>query len=69
MRTFQRATIAVLSVAVLSAGLSGCSSNKRWCEHDATDTVVDDSYCKKNTPGYEWESGSNSTYKKKKKRH
>jgi hypothetical protein len=55
------------SVMVSVLGLSACSSD-RWCEHDATDTRVSDSYCKKNTPGYEWESDGHSKTKKKKKR-
>ncbi|WP_433330731.1 hypothetical protein [Spirillospora sp. CA-294931] len=61
---------AVLAAAVLAAGLgmAGCGGEDRWCEHDATDTRVSDSYCKKNTPGYEWESGDHKKHKKKKKR-
>ncbi|WP_131737257.1 hypothetical protein [Actinomadura roseirufa] len=59
---------AVLAVTVLVAGLglSACSE-KRWCEHDATDTRVSDRYCKNGTPGYEWESGGHKKRKKPKK--
>ncbi|MBW8482865.1 hypothetical protein [Actinomadura parmotrematis] len=53
-----------LAAAVLAAGLTGCGQ-KRWCEHDATDTKVSDRYCKNHVPGYEWEHGD---YKKKKKK-
>ncbi|WP_242908410.1 hypothetical protein [Actinomadura terrae] len=57
------------SVLVAGLGLAGCSE-KRWCEHDATDTKVSDRYCKNGTPGYEWESGSShKKHKKTKKKH
>ncbi|WP_067483647.1 hypothetical protein [Actinomadura hibisca] len=61
---------ALLAAAVLVAGLglTGCSE-KRHCEHDATDTVVSNSYCEKNMQGYEWESGDSHKKKKKKKKH
>lgn len=62
---------ALLAMAVLVAGLglSACSE-KRWCEHDATDTKVSDRYCKNHVPGYEWESGSGHKKKRKKsKKH
>lgn len=63
----RRLGLAVVTLAVVAGGLTACSSNDRWCEHDATDQVVDDSYCEKNTPGYEWESDSGGTKVKKKK--
>lgn len=58
-----------LAVMVAMLGLSACGSD-RVCEHDATDRVVSDSYCEKNTPGYEWDSGggSHKTKTKRKKR-
>ncbi|WP_395109511.1 hypothetical protein [Actinomadura sp. SCN-SB] len=58
----------LLAATVLfsAAGLSACSSD-RWCEHDATDTRVSDSYCERNTPGYEWESDGGSSKKRKKR--
>ncbi|NUS91251.1 MAG: hypothetical protein HOQ36_02385 [Nocardia sp.] len=48
----------------LAAGLGSvaCSSN-RWCEFDATDTKVADSYCENGTPGYEWEPDSDGKKK------
>jgi hypothetical protein len=57
-------------------GLTACGQN-RWCEHDATDTMVSDRFCKSNTPGYEWESGGgghkkstkHKTVKKTRSRH
>ncbi|WP_243716727.1 hypothetical protein [Actinomadura darangshiensis] len=44
-----------LACLVATFGLTACGS-KRWCEHDATDTKVNDRFCKNHTPGYEWES-------------
>ncbi|GAA2442754.1 hypothetical protein GCM10010191_68860 [Actinomadura vinacea] len=59
----------MLAAVVLVSGLGVVScSSKRWCEQDATDTVVSDSYCEKNTPGYEWESGSKKKMKHKKQK-
>jgi hypothetical protein len=55
------------TVMVSLLGLSACSSD-RWCEHDASDTRVSDSYCEKNTPGYEWESDGDSSNKRKKRK-
>jgi hypothetical protein len=55
------------AVMVSMLGLSACSSD-RWCEHDATDTTVSDSFCEKNTPGYEWESGGDGKKKSKKRK-
>lgn len=64
----RRLALAAVTLALIGGGLTACSSDKeRWCEHDATDTVVDNSYCEKNTPGYEWEEGSSSTKVKTKK--
>jgi hypothetical protein len=64
-----RTSSALVAAVVLVSGLgvSSCSQD-RWCEHDATDTVVSDSYCEKDTPGYEWESGGDSKKKKRKKK-
>ncbi|GAA4134975.1 hypothetical protein [Actinomadura keratinilytica] len=56
-----------LSVLVVALGAGACSGSDRWCEHDATDTRVSDSYCEKNTPGYEWEYGDSAKKSKKKK--
>jgi len=60
-----RSAALALTVLVAAFGLTACGQ-KRWCEHDATDTKVSDSYCKKNTPGYEWESGGGHKTKHKK---
>ncbi|ROO90875.1 hypothetical protein EDD29_8616 [Actinocorallia herbida] len=68
----RRIALSVMALAVAGLGLTACSGGDRWCEHDATDQVVADSYCEKNTPGYEWEddsSSSHSTKTKKKKKH
>ncbi|MFB4305014.1 hypothetical protein [Actinomadura sp. GTD37] len=66
MRKSRSAALA-LTVLVAAFGLTACGQNK-WCEHDATDTKVSDSYCKKNTPGYEWESGGGHGHKTKHKK-
>ncbi|XRQ07154.1 hypothetical protein ACN3XK_63310 [Actinomadura welshii] len=51
-------------------GLTACGGGKRWCEHDATDRKVSDSFCERGAAGYEWESdGGTTKVKKKKKRH
>ncbi|MFD0856047.1 hypothetical protein ACFQ07_27655 [Actinomadura adrarensis] len=60
-------TMLAATVLVAALGLTACGSD-RWCEHDATDQRVSDSYCERNTPGYEWEDGDSSTKVKKKKR-
>ncbi|RAY14799.1 hypothetical protein DPM19_13790 [Actinomadura craniellae] len=54
-------------VTVAGAGLTACGGD-RWCEFDATDTKVADSYCKAGTPGYEWEPDSDGKTKVKKKK-
>jgi uncharacterized lipoprotein len=66
------ATTTLLAVTVM--GLAGCSSD-RWCEEDATDRRVSDSYCEQGTAGYEWEPDSDDSkvkirkpVKKKRKR-
>ena len=41
-------------VAVAGLGVTGCSI-ERWCEEDATDRPVADTYCEAGIPGYEWE--------------
>lgn len=63
-----RSTALALTVLVAAFGLTACGGQNRWCEHDATDTKVSDSYCKSNTPGYEWESGGGSKHKSKHKK-
>jgi hypothetical protein len=60
-----RLTALAAGVLIAELGLGACSED-RWCEHDATDTRVSDSYCKNNTPGYEWESGDSGKHKKSK---
>lgn len=62
-----RAAAATLVLAVTAAGLTACGGD-RWCEFDATDTKVADSFCEKNTPGYEWEPDSDGKTKTKVKR-
>ncbi|MEW2359164.1 hypothetical protein [Spirillospora sp. NPDC029432] len=54
------------TVLVAGLGMTACGES-RHCEHDATDRVVADSYCEKNTPGYEWESDSGKSKKRKKR--
>ncbi|NKY32463.1 hypothetical protein HGA13_05150 [Nocardia speluncae] len=61
-------TVTGTAVIALAAGLgSAACSSDRWCEFDATDTKVADSYCEKGTPGYEWEPDSDGDGKSKKK--
>lgn len=61
-------TVACTAIVVLAAGLgSAACGDSRWCEFDATDTKVADSYCEKGTPGYEWESDSDGHGKPKRK--
>ncbi|MQY05414.1 hypothetical protein [Actinomadura macrotermitis] len=64
----RKAPLTLLASIVLvgGLGLTGCGE-KRWCEHDATDTKVSDRYCKNKVPGYEWEHGDHKKKKKKKK--
>lgn len=60
-------TVTCTAVLALAAGLgSAACGNDRWCEFDATDTKVDNSYCEKGTPGYEWEPDSDGKSKSKK---
>ncbi|MBC6456403.1 hypothetical protein [Actinomadura sp. HBU206391] len=65
LRVRRLSATAVIAV-IVGAGLTACGGD-RWCEHDATDTRVADSFCERNTPGYEWESGSDHKKSKKKK--
>jgi len=58
------ATLA-LAVLIAACGLSACGED-RWCEHDATDTKVSDSYCERGVAGYEWEPDSDHKKSKKK---
>ena len=64
----RRLALSVVTLAVVAGGLTACSEKERWCEHDATDTVVANSYCEKNTAGYEWEDDSSSGTKVKTKK-
>lgn len=52
-------------VVLAGAGLVACGGD-RWCELDATDQKVADSFCEAGTPGYEWEPDSDKKSKKKK---
>ncbi|WP_106396869.1 hypothetical protein [Actinocorallia populi] len=64
----RRLALSVAALAVVASGLTACSDKtERWCEHDATDTVVADSFCEKKTSGYDWEEGSSGGTKVKKK--
>ncbi|MEO5875751.1 MAG: hypothetical protein ABIS86_16540 [Streptosporangiaceae bacterium] len=60
----RKISLSIASLALAAGGLTGCSSSTKWCEFDATDQVVNDSFCKASTPGYEWEHGSKSKKKK-----
>jgi hypothetical protein len=64
MHKVRRLSVTAAIAVIVGAGLTACSSD-RWCEHDDTDTRVADSYCDRNTPGYEWET--DSKHKKSKK--
>lgn len=66
MSKVHRLSVAAVIALIVGTGLTACSDS-RWCEHDATDTRVADRYCEQNTPGYEWESGSDSKRKKSNK--
>lgn len=67
-RLMLKARLAALTVtlAIAATGLTACSQD-RWCEHDATDQKVADSYCEKGIPGYEWEPDSDGSKSKKSK--
>ncbi|MGA6208094.1 hypothetical protein ACPESR_25405 [Nocardia testacea] len=56
-------TTALAAAAVAAAGLTGCG-DREWCEHDQTDTQVDDRYCEDAVPGYEWETDDHHTHPK-----
>jgi hypothetical protein len=60
-------TLFAVTVLVAALGLTACGSD-RWCEHDATDRRVSDSFCERDTPGYEWEEGDGGTGKTKRKK-
>lgn len=45
---------ATIFAVLITVSAVGCGP-ARWCEEDATDTRVPDSYCDAETPGYEWE--------------
>ncbi|TDE25331.1 hypothetical protein [Actinomadura sp. 6K520] len=67
-----RPVTVALTVVVAVAGLTACGGGKnRWCEHDATDQRVSNSYCERGAAGYEWESdgGKKKIKKSKKSRH
>lgn len=60
-------TVTCTAIIALAAGLgSAACSSDRWCEFDATDTKVADSYCEKGTTGYEREPDSDGKSKTKK---
>lgn len=65
LRVRRLSATAVIAV-IVGAGLTACGGD-RWCEHDATDTRVADSYCENDTSGYEWEPDSDHKKSKKKK--
>jgi hypothetical protein len=54
----------IVALAVSASALTACGGSSKWCEFDSTDQVVADSFCQAGTPGYEWETGSDSTKKK-----
>lgn len=58
------ATAATLLAVALS--VSACDRTDRWCERDATDEVVDNSYCDQGMAGYEWEPDHDKPKSKKK---
>lgn len=55
---------AIIALTVGASVLTACGGSQRWCEFDSTDQVVADSFCKAGAPGYEWETGSDSTKRK-----
>ncbi|HLV73148.1 hypothetical protein FHX41_5982 [Actinomadura hallensis] len=63
-----RPVAVALAALVLVSGLSACGGKNRWCEHDATDRRVADSYCERGVAGYEWETGSDKKKNKKVKK-
>ncbi|NDU74284.1 hypothetical protein GWI34_16815 [Actinomadura sp. DSM 109109] len=65
--TKTRSAAVALAGLVAAFGLTACGQD-RWCEHDATDKKVSDSYCKSGTPGYEWEPDGDG-HKKKPSKH
>ncbi|WP_043737460.1 hypothetical protein [Nocardia asiatica] len=60
----RRAALAVVLAMVAALGATACNDG-RWCEHDATDTVVEDRYCHDGVPGHEWETPKKSSKPKK----
>ncbi|WP_069166854.1 hypothetical protein [Nocardia altamirensis] len=60
------AALAIVAMALSLTVACSRSTTTRWCEFDATDTVVEDSFCLNNTPGYEWEPDSDKPAKKPK---
>jgi hypothetical protein len=60
VRDLRRLTATTTLLAVTATVLTGCSSD-RWCEEDATDRRVADSYCEQGTAGYEWEPDGDDT--------
>ncbi|MFF0545066.1 hypothetical protein ACWEVD_07285 [Nocardia thailandica] len=70
MTTRTRTALAVLTLSLLAAGgATSCARTERWCELDRGDVVVDNSYCERNVPGYEWEPDHDKPkYKKKPKK-
>ncbi|NDU76195.1 hypothetical protein GWI34_26725 [Actinomadura sp. DSM 109109] len=66
MRRIWTALGAALISAMLVMGLTACGGgDDRWCEWDATDTRVANSYCEDGVPGYEWEPDADGHKKPK----
>ena len=59
MKSTQQSAAVAGAAVMLAGSLAACGpAAERWCEHDATDKQVADSFCERNVPGYEWEDGS-----------
>ncbi|MGI5216227.1 hypothetical protein [Nocardia sp. CA-290969] len=52
---------ALCIAALAGLSLTACV-DREWCEHDATDTQVDDTYCEQAVPGYEWETAGDDDH-------
>ncbi|MGS2810802.1 hypothetical protein [Nocardia sp. MW-W600-9] len=71
MKVRTRTGAALLVFTVLAGlGTTSCSRSERWCERDQGDVLVENSYCERGVPGYEWEPDHDKPKKKKKpKKH
>ncbi|WP_342802118.1 hypothetical protein [Nocardia sp. No.11] len=71
MKVRTRTGAALLVFTVLAGlGATSCSRSERWCERDQGDVLVENSYCERGIPGYEWEPDHDKPKKKKKpKKH